>query len=122
MPLRLATLSDLDPISKILAAGFYNEELNDHIFPYRTQHPDDYIFVWKQKVFQSWWKYNKVWIVNYEKAPTEQSGEIITGVAEWGREGKGSDQVWGVMRWWDPSEYSVLAVASRSSGYGSRVR
>ncbi|EXJ63329.1 uncharacterized protein A1O5_11650 [Cladophialophora psammophila CBS 110553] len=102
MPLRLATFSDLDAISKILAASFYNEELNDRIFPYRKQFPDDYVFVWKQKVIKSWWDYNKIWVVSYDKDPAQKSGEVITGTAEWAREGKGSDRLWGLVRWWDP--------------------
>jgi len=104
MPLRLAMLSDLGPISKILAASFYDEELNDLIFPYRKEYPDDYILVWKQKVVKTWWDYNKIWVVNYEKVSTSEnkSGEIINGVAEWGRTGKGSEELWGVVRWWDP--------------------
>ena len=110
MPLRRATFSDLGQISKILAASFYNEELNDHIFPYREEYPDDYVFVWKQKVVKSWWDYNKIWVVSYEKDPTEKSTEVITGVAEWEREGKGSDELWGVMAWWDPSESSCFKI------------
>ncbi|KIY03998.1 uncharacterized protein Z520_00690 [Fonsecaea multimorphosa CBS 102226] len=102
MPIRLARYSDLDAVSKILAAAFYDEELNDCIFPYRKQFPDDYVFVWKQKVVKNWWDYNKIWLVSYEKDPSQKSGEIITGAAEWGREGKGSDRLWGLVRWWDP--------------------
>ncbi|KIW86241.1 hypothetical protein Z517_01636 [Fonsecaea pedrosoi CBS 271.37] len=102
MPIRLAKHSDLGAISKILSLSFYDEELNDHIFPYRKQFPDDYLSVWHQKVVKSFWDYNKIWIVSYEQDPSQRSGELITGAAEWGREGKGSDRLWGVVRWWDP--------------------
>jgi hypothetical protein len=105
MPIRLARLSELGPISKICAASFYDEELNDYMFPHRKQYPDDYVRVWKEMVVKNWWDYNKIWVVNYEEAPAEKSGELITGVAEWGKGGKGSDRLWGVVRWWDPSEF-----------------
>ncbi len=105
MPIRLARYSDLGPISRICAASFYDEELNDWIFPLRKQYPDDYVRVWREKVVKNWWNYNRIWIVNYENSPEEKSGEIITGVAEWGKDGKDSDRLWGVVRWWDPSEF-----------------
>ncbi|KAJ9603548.1 hypothetical protein H2200_011734 [Cladophialophora chaetospira] len=102
MPLRLATFSDLGRISEIAAASFYDEELNDHIFPFRKQYPGDYVSVWHQKVVKSWSSFHKVWVVSYEEASAGKSGAVITGVAEWGREGKGADRLWGIVRWWDP--------------------
>ncbi|EXJ77508.1 hypothetical protein A1O3_09735 [Capronia epimyces CBS 606.96] len=106
MPLRLATFSDIGPISKILAASFYDEELNDHIFPFRKQYPHDYLSVWKQKTVTGWWDYSKVWVVWENEdgltGPNTTSGTTITGVAQWGREGEGSDRLWGLVRWWDP--------------------
>ncbi len=113
MPLRLATSSDLGRISQIAAASFYDEELNDHIFPYRKQYPGDYVSVWKEKVVKSWWDYHKIWVVSYDEISTEKSGEVITGCAEWGREGRGADRLWGVVRWWDPSEYIMRQTPSR---------
>ena len=101
MPLRLATISDLTPISKLLAASFYDEELNDHCFPFREQYPADYLSVWKEKISKDWWDYKKIWVVSFAQG-TSPSG--ITGVAGWAREGEGSDELWGLWRWWDPSE------------------
>ncbi|KAK5940892.1 hypothetical protein PMZ80_007309 [Knufia obscura] len=108
MSLRVATYADLTRISEILAAAFYDEELNDYFFPYRRQYPADYLSVWKQVVLEKWWDYNSIWLVNCEHAGGD-SGQVL-GVAQWSRAGSNSECLWGV-RQWDPRRFiaSILS-------------
>lgn len=102
MPLRIARYSDLDSITQIVAASFYDEELHAHIFPHRKQYPADHLRAWRQQISQWWWDYNRIWIVSYEQDEALGS-QRLTGVAHWSRAGLGADSLWGV-RWWDPSK------------------
>lgn len=116
MPVRIATYADLKSVAKILAAAFDNEELNAYFFPYRKQHPEDYLKAWYQVVLEKWWDYSNIWVVSYEpKEPVvgtihakpgstiSQEGNV-TGVAQWARTGLGSEKLWGLHGSWDPSE------------------
>jgi hypothetical protein len=104
MPLRPARHSDLPAISAILAAGFWDEEVvGDIMHPHRRQHPHDYAEYWHRKVREMYWNWSHVAIVSYEMKEEEEGGgqaEVITGVADWERKGKGWEGVWGLRSRW----------------------
>jgi len=108
MPLRLANYADLPRISEILAAAFYDEQLNDYFFPHRRQYPDDYVRAWHHNVVEKWWNYDSIWLVNYEHADGKR--DEVVGVAQWCRAGAGSEALWG-LRSWDP-EWFISPVVS----------
>lgn len=96
MPVRIATFADLQLIAKVLAAAFYDEELNAYFFPYRETHPEDYLRAWYHVVLKKWWDYNSIWIVSYVLVKSSEGShnkgdgcqqEQITGAAQWSMEG-----------------------------------
>lgn len=108
MPIRLAQLSDLDAIARILADGFYDEEvLGQLLHPYRQQYPDDFVRYWKWSCRKRYWDYARVLVVSFVEEVDEdgRKREILTGVAAWNRMGLGWMKVWGLWGWWDPSKH-----------------
>ncbi|WEW58034.1 hypothetical protein PRK78_003501 [Emydomyces testavorans] len=102
MPIRIARYADFSTIPSIFAIGFHDEEVfGPFLHPYREQFPQDYLTHWHRQCRQKFWDYSKVFLVSYE---TEQGTgrEILTGVAEWQRDGSGWEKVWGLWGWWDP--------------------
>jgi len=122
MPIRQARRSDLPRMAEVLAASFEDEELNARMFPYRKEYPQDYVCAWRQRLWEHWWDYSRVWMVSYEVEegrsvdgllPADDNQrkpkgkEVLTGVAEWERAGLGWERLWGIGGWWDPSKYTT---------------
>lgn len=114
MPVRKATFADLRSIAEILAAAFYDEELNAYFFPHRQQYPEDYVQAWYQTVLEKWWDYDNVWIVSYidvkqdAKSSSDESTGIqgqITGAAQWARAGVENGKPLDLQRKLDPSKF-----------------
>jgi GNAT superfamily N-acetyltransferase len=73
MPLRLARYSDLPSASQLLAQAFYNEQLNQHIFPYRQHYQEDYVRAWRWKILQKWWSWDCICVVSYAEACEQET-------------------------------------------------
>lgn len=107
MPLRRASLRDVDVISSIYAASFWDEEfIGDLMHPYRHQYPQDYADLWRRRVLESYWDYGHKMMVFYLDG-NEESGDdggnrkacevgSVVGVADWHRMGTGWEKLWGV--------------------------
>ncbi|KAF1812169.1 acyl-CoA N-acyltransferase [Eremomyces bilateralis CBS 781.70] len=102
MPIRYATHRDLDAISHIFTAAFWDEDYSGRfVHPYREQYPDSVLHYWRRKVRAAFWDYRNCLIVS-----VDQDGRI-TGAAEWGRVGRpsalGLKMGLGLgLSWWDP--------------------
>ncbi|EAS35713.3 uncharacterized protein CIMG_01067 [Coccidioides immitis RS] len=102
MPIRLARYSDTPTIGSIFAAGFYDEEVVGVILhPYRDQFPQDFVAHWYHRCRERFWDHSMVYLVSYETDPASGK-EVLTGAAEWKRQGLGWEKVWGLWGWWDP--------------------
>lgn len=89
--MRIATFADLKSIAEILAAAFYDEELNAYFFPNRKQYPEDYVHAWYQVVLERWWNCDNVWLVSYTDRLIDSNGiagrpSEVTGAAQWATE------------------------------------
>ena len=107
MPIRPAHFHDLPTISNILAEAFYDEEFMGPIMhPHRQIYPQDYHRFWEHKVSEWYWDYGHQLTVTYtvKKDDEGQSEEILTGVGDWIRYGKGWERYWGIWGKWDPRE------------------
>ncbi|KAL6713982.1 hypothetical protein ACLMJK_008476 [Lecanora helva] len=104
MPLRPARSNDLPIISKVYAAVFYDDDMMGALMhPYRQSHPGDYQKYWENKVREWYWDYSHQLIVTYMlKETDEKKEEVVTGVGDWIRYGKGWERYWGVWGKWDP--------------------
>lgn len=103
MPIRLARSEDFFLIPSIFAAGFYDEEVVGVLLhPYREQYPQDYVAAWRRGCREKYWDVSTVFLVSYEVDQTSGK-EVITGAAEWQRQGLGWEKVWGLWGRWDPS-------------------
>jgi len=108
-------------MATILAASFAPDRLFQVIFPRQQQYPEAFIQACRESLWLSWYDYKKVLMVSYEasdKGQQQESGErdappskgisnvkgkeVLTGIAEWERVGKGWENVYGVWGWWDP--------------------
>lgn len=125
MPVRLATFADLEPIARVLAAAFYNEELNAYFYPHRDKYPEDYVHSWYQTVLEKWCGYDNVWIVSYDvdnsdsvsgKDRNASARHKITGAAEWVRVGRKQGELLGLYGSWDPSECSARSLGLKTPG------
>ena len=118
MPIRPARLHDLPAISNILAEAFYDEEFMGPIMhPHRQSYPQDYHRFWEHKVTEWYWDYSHQLSVTYtvKKDDEGHSEEVLTGVGDWIRHGKGWERYWGVWGKWDPRESLLLLHPNRPS-------
>lgn len=112
MPVRLATFADLESIAHVLAAAFYDEELNTYFHPHRDKYPEDYVRSWYQTVLEKWCGYDNVWVVSYDVEESDPSSvgdgtsirHKVTGAAEWARVGHRPGELLGLYGFWDPSQ------------------
>ena len=108
MPIRPARVHDLPTLSNILAEAFYDEEFMGPILhPHRHSYPQDYHRFWEDKVSEWYWDYSHQLNVTYTvKEHDEGYEEVLTGVGDWVRHGKGWEHYWSIWGKWDPREYS----------------
>ena len=122
MPLRPATRADIPVMGKIFAAAFAPDSLFHVLFPYKAEHPEGFERAAREVFWYHWYDYRMVHILSYqlvddneqsdgdERSALLPSGkkrrqkEIITGVAQWERTGKGWEKLYGILGWWDPRE------------------
>lgn len=127
MPVRLATFADLGSIARVLAAAFYDEELNAYFYPHRDKYPEDYVRSWYQIVLEKWCGYDNIWVVSYE-VKTSGSGSVkdrnvpvphqVTGAAEWVRVGSRPGELLGLYGPLDPSmSHNSSSVIPRPDGW-----
>ena len=98
--LREARFSEQAQVGRVCAAAFWNDELfGKLIHPHREEFPADNDFYWSRRSQVSWWDYRHRCMVT---TATDATGkELVTGVAQWVRLGKGGR---GMECWWfDPS-------------------
>lgn len=111
MPIRLACSADFSVIPSIFAAGFHEEEVvGDLLRPHRKQYPQDYITFWRRACKEKFWDPSTVFLVSYE-VDQKLGTEVITGAAEWQRQGLGWEKVWGLWGWWDPSTFTRKSIS-----------
>lgn len=125
MPVRAARLQDLSAITTIYAAAFYNEEFMGALMhPYRQRYAQDYRRYWKQKVSEWYWDYSHQLLVSYTiKQTSKGREEIVTGVSDWIRYGKGWERYWGVWGKWDPRKSSLFSyyLLNDQDKYSARI-
>lgn len=103
MPLRPARTHDLPLIATIYAAAFWDEEMMGALMhPHRQKYPQDYQRYWERKVMEWYWDYSHQLVVTYTIKHTGQ--EMVTGVGDWIRHGKGWERYWGLWGKWDPRQ------------------
>lgn len=120
MPLRLAHADDLPVITTIFAAAFHDEEvIGAFMHPHRQTYPQDYRRYWEHQVMEWYWDYSHQLVVTYTVKHTNEGkgGEVVTGVGDWLRYGKGWNRCWGVLGKWDPRESVVLELSERRQGW-----
>lgn len=101
MPLRTARAHDLAAISTVFATAFYEEEMMGvFMHPHRHQYPQDYHRYWANKVTEWYWDYSHQLVITYTLSSAGE--EIVTGVGDWIRHGKGCERYWGLWGNWDP--------------------
>ena len=104
MPLRPAHVHDLAAISGIFADAFWSERvMGELMHPHRAAYPRDYRRFWKRSVIEWYWDYSHQLVVMYVTKPTDDGKEedILVGVADWERYGKGWERYWGLWGTWD---------------------
>ena len=117
MPLRPARATDLPAISRVYATAFYDDEMMGVLMhPHRQRYPEDYHRYWENKVREWYWDYRHQLIVTYAMGETgKEQEEVITGVGDWIRHGKGWERYWGILGTWDPRKVlRILSVGSRA--------
>lgn len=104
MPFRLARQNDLPAIAIIFDAAFFDEEFMGALMhPYRHNYPQDFRRYWKEKVIEWYWDYSHQLVVTYTiKQTAGGEEEVVTGVGDWIRHGKGWETYWGLWGKWDP--------------------
>lgn len=125
MPVRFATKADIPVMATILTAAFGPDRLFQVLFPHQRQHPEAFTRALEENLWLAWYDYKKSLVVSYVAHPELQvqhtsipgemdallsrdKKEILTGIAEWERLGKGWEHVNGVWGWWDPRKISPL--------------
>ena len=127
MPVRLATKADLPIMARVLAASFGPDPLFQVIFPGQREHPDAFVQAMEESLWLCWYDYSRRLMVSYYDVSTEvqPSGEqrpllstegsrlsidqVVTGVAEWKREGDGWEAVYGIWGRWDPRKHFIIS-------------
>lgn len=100
MLLRTARIHDLTAISAIFADAFWSERIMGELMhPHRAAHPGDYRRFWKWNVLAWYWDYSHQLVVMYVTKPTDDGKEedILVGVADRERYGKGWERYWGLL-------------------------
>jgi len=86
MAIRKATTSDHRAMAEVAARAFVDDDVFGRFqFPYRLEHPEDYIAMWERKI----WVGSNDYIREYLVAIDEVSGEVAAW-AEWSRLGPGA--------------------------------
>jgi hypothetical protein len=130
MPVRLATKDEIPIMAKVLASAFGPDRLFQVMFPHQKEYPDAFIQAMEESLWLSWYDYSKTLVVSYCDAPTEEQQrqeqtsteripllstkesnvnvhQVVTGVADWKREGRGWESLYGVRGRWDPRKASL---------------
>ena len=97
--IREAHFSELAQIAHVCAVAFWDDELfGDLIHPHRKEFPADNDLYWRRRFQVYWWDYTHRFILSTTTDPGGR--EIVTGIAQWARLGKGgkSMECW----WFDP--------------------
>ncbi|KAK5267787.1 hypothetical protein LTR99_009757 [Exophiala xenobiotica] len=125
MSVRPATKADIPIVAAVLAASFGPDPLFQVMFPYQSQYPQAYVQALEEYLWCCWYDYSKCLFVSYYESPTEDQqleggpgeeqqlllrkmtplvkrNQILTGVAEFERVGKGWEHVYGVWGRLDP--------------------
>ena len=77
--------------------------MRDAIHQGQVEHPGDYQRWWTEQVTESYWDYSHVALVSYK---LEDGKEVLTGAADWNRQGSGWQRVWRLrLGWWDPRKF-----------------
>lgn len=118
MTIRPAIFTDLPLISSIYAASFSDEEVVGGIMhPQRHLYPQDFVEFWRRRVWENYWDYSHKFVVFYLDGKGEHDEEkegtddVLVGVADWQRMGRGWEGVWGAWGWWDISEWVFFSLA-----------
>lgn len=125
MPVRAASKADLASMADVFAASFASDRLFNVKFPYRREHPEDYVQALEEHLWLSWYDYRTILNVSYVETETaevqqdyhrteEETEHLlrqryavgattsIVGFAEWKREGDGWESLYGIWGRWDP--------------------
>ena len=103
-------------MAMVFAASFGPDPLFKVLFPFMAEHPDGLARSASETFWLGWFDYRMVHVVSYELSDDgddERSAllsrdtkggkrEVITGLAQWERLGKGWEHVYGIWGWWDP--------------------
>lgn len=103
--IREAHFSEQAQIGRVCAAAFWDDELfGDLIHPHRKEFPADNNLYWLRRCQVNWWDYTHRFMVSTTMSP--EGREIVTGVAQWARLGKGgkSMECW----WFNPRTCCLL--------------
>ena len=116
MPLRFAQAKDIPDLARIFAAAFQDDEMmGGHLHPHRQEYPNDYRRYWEEKSTEWYWDYSHQIVVTYTSKPAVKGEEeVLTGVGDWIRNGKGWERYWGVWGTLDPRSYPMLDPLSDS--------
>ena len=115
MPLRRARIHDLGTISVMFADAFWSERvMGELMHPHRATYPEDYRRFWKRSVIEWYWDYSHQLVVIYVTKPTGDGKEknILVGVADWERYGKGWERYWGLWGSWDLRKLTFSCLTS----------
>jgi hypothetical protein len=125
MSVRPATKADIPMMAAVLAASFGPDPLFQVMFPSQSQYPQAYVQALEEYLWCCWYDYSKCLFVSYCEDPTEDQpleegpgdeqqlllrkttplvkhNQVLTGVAELERVGKGWEHVHGVRGKLDP--------------------
>ncbi|KEF57534.1 uncharacterized protein A1O9_05451 [Exophiala aquamarina CBS 119918] len=131
MPVRPATKADLPIMAAIMAASFGPDPLFQVMFPHQSQHPEAFLQAFEEYLWLSWYDYGRCLLVSYHKTSTEASqsqqygkteekaretepllfrnarlivrkNQVLTGVAELERVGRGWEHIYGIWGLLDP--------------------
>lgn len=141
MPVRPATRADIPIMAAVFAAAFGPDPLFQVMFPHQKKHPHAFTQAMEESLWISWYDYSKMLVVSYYDPPTEEqqrqeqvstermpllstkqsnvnAQQVVTGVAEWKREGAGWESLYGVWGRWDPrrSSFSQRPLVATSLG------
>lgn len=137
MSVRPATKADIPMMAALLAASFGPDPLLQVMFPYQSQYPQAYVQAVEEYLWCCWYDYSKRLFVSYYESPTDDQqdeegpgdeqqlllrntrplvrhNQVLTGVAEMERVGKGWEHIYGVWGRLDPRMFSICHSLSRS--------
>lgn len=89
---REARLSEYAQIGRVCTTAFWNDELfGELIHPHREDFPTENDLYWSRRFCVNWWDYTQRFMVTTARDATGK--EIVTGVAQWERLGKGGKRM-----------------------------